>query len=59
MGIKKAEAIKVAKLLKQYCEERACTSCIFNFHGDCILYARDGYYDYIPLNWDLDLIKGE
>ena len=54
------EAIKAAESIKQYCEERGCTSCIFNFHGDCILYDRDSDYDYMPcISWDLDLIKGE
>lgn len=64
MEIKDAEAIKAAKLLKQYCREMACKSCIFYLPDDCncILSGIDDYgyeYDRAPLDWRIDLIKGE
>ena len=63
MEIKDSEAIKAAKLLKQYCREMACKSCIFHLPtNDCILSGIDDYgyeYDRAPLDWRIDLIKGE
>lgn len=59
MKIKETEAIKAAELLKQFCEERGCTDCIFSSFGNCILTVSDYYeqYEYVPHNWDLDLIE--
>ena len=59
MKIKDIKAIKAAELLKQYCGERDCANCIFTFLGDCILAVSDYYVrdDYVPRNWDLDLVK--
>lgn len=56
MTNKDVEAIKAAEIIKQYCREIGCTDCIFNLHGDCILYGNN---DYVPLNWCINLIKGE
>ena len=56
------EAIKASEILKQYCREIACKSCIFYLHGDCILSGIEDYgyeYDRAPLDWHIDLIKGD
>ena len=57
MGIKEAEAIKAAEILRQYCRYGLCSDCIFNFRGDCIL--SESNHNYIPNDWPIDLIKGE
>ena len=57
MEIKEAEAIKAAEILKNYCGERDCPDCIFNFRGDCIL--SESNHNYIPKDWLIDLIRGE
>ena len=57
MGIKKAEAIKAAEILRQYCGDVLCTDCIFNFRGDCIL--SESNHNYVPNDWLIDLIRGE
>ena len=59
MEIKEAEAIKAAEFLKQYCRDVDCSECIFYFRGDCMLSVINDEYDYTPLDWRIDLIKGE
>ena len=58
MEIKEAEAIKAAEVLRQYCGDVRCTDCIFYFRGDCMLSVINEEYDYTPLDWRIELIKG-
>ena len=63
MKIKDIKAIKAAET-QQYCKDVNCSECIFYLPDDCncILSGIDDYgyeYDRAPLDWRIDLIKGE
>lgn len=47
------KAIRAAELLKQYCNERGCSECVFNTcAGFCLLQAAK-----LPENYQLDGLR--
>ena len=61
MTDRETKAIEAAELLKEYCDNVDCSSCIFRHYGVCMFVDEDYEYasDYIPRSWDVPPIRQE